>query len=103
MPNRRRTWPYSGPELNRDAPIAWYRAPGIDERSDRSLVGPLRYGTEPRVGPNGRVVIADYTTRSDVGTDRIARDYDPMGTCRTRFGEIPSDLISHQIRGRRSE
>lgn len=103
MPNRRRTWPYSrwDPELNRDPPIANYRAPGVWERSDRSVAGPLRMGTTPGVGPRGPAVEAPYSNRTDFGTDRISpRDFDPMGTCRNRFGDIPSDLIAEQVRGR---
>jgi hypothetical protein len=35
--------------------------------------------------------------------DRISpRDFDPMGTPRNRFGDIPSDATTEQLNGRRS-
>lgn len=103
MANARRTWPYSGPELNRDPPTAWFRAPGVWETNGRAVAGPLRHGTTPGVGPRGGAVEADYTEATDHGTDRISpRDFDPMGTPRRRFGDIPSDLIARQVRGPRA-
>jgi hypothetical protein len=34
--------------------------------------------------------------------DRISpRDFDPMGTPRNRFGDIPSDAITEQLNGRK--
>lgn len=99
MGNRRRTWP---PTLGADTmttcvtltPDGWLRG-------GRSVAGPLRMGTTPGVGPRGGAVEADYTHVTDFGTDRIApRDFDPMGTARNRFGDIPSDLIAEQVRGR---
>jgi hypothetical protein len=39
---------------------------------------------------------------SDFGMDRISpRDFDPAGTPRNRFGDIPSDAITEQLNGRR--
>ena len=70
--------------------------------SERPLVGPLRHGTTPGVGPTGRAVVADDTRRSDFGMDRIEpRDFDPMGTSRRRFGTIDSGLIARSVRGGR--
>ena len=70
-------------------------------KSGRDLAGPLRMGTTPEAGPKGPVVDADYTGRTDFGTDRIEpRDFDPMGTPRNRFGDIPSDLIARNVRRR---
>lgn len=71
-------------------------------RSDRELSGSHRTGTEARVGPRSDGPNeADYGRQSDFGMDRIApRDFDPMGTPRNRFGDIPSDLITGKL-GRR--
>ena len=70
----------------------------------RSLAGPLRTGTERRVGPRAQgPVETGYSRESDFGMDRVSpRDFDPMGTPRERFGEIPSALVTGQIRRRRS-
>lgn len=100
-----REWPRVREEngTERTSPVGHYLAPDAIERSDRSLAGPLRLGTSPGVGPRGRAVLADYEQRSDMGTDRITpRDFDPMGTARRRFGSLPSDLVSREIRGSRS-
>ena len=106
MPNTRQTWPYASndPWLNRDNKPAQFLGPDGYQKSNRSLAGPLRMGTEPRVGPRGGAVEADNSDASDFGMDRITpRHFDPMGTCRERYGEIPSDLIARQVRGSRSE
>lgn len=68
--------------------------------NERSLAGPLRTGTEPRVGPRARGPIeGGVSHESDFGMDRVSpRDFDPMGTTRTRRGEIPSDLVTGQVR-----
>ena len=69
-------------------------------RSGRSLAGPLRTGTEPRVGPraSGPVEGAN-SSESDFGMDRVSpRDFDPIGTSRRRSGDIPSDFITGQLR-----
>jgi hypothetical protein len=59
----------------------------------------LRHGTHVGTGPKGEAVVADNTRASDFGMDRVApRDFDPLGTVRTRFGEISSDLIARQKR-----
>jgi hypothetical protein len=69
-------------------------------KSGRSLAGPLRTGTEPRVGPRAQgPVEAARTAESDFGTDRVSpREFDPMGTSRRRSGDIPSDFITGQLR-----
>lgn len=52
-------------------------------KSGRPLAGPLRMGTEPRVGPRG----AGAGGSSDFGVDRISpRGFDPMGTDLDRTG-----------------
>jgi len=72
------------------------------QKYDRSLVGPLRYGTAEGVGPKGRAVVADGSERTDMGMDRVSpREFDPMGTSLNRYAGNSSDLVSRQIRGRR--
>lgn len=77
-------------------PVACFQAPGILERSDRSLAGPLRLGTEPRVGPRG----GPEPGSSDMGMDRITpRGFDPMGTSDTRApAQEASQLVSREVR-----
>lgn len=81
--------------LRRD-PTACFQAPDILERSDRSLAGPLRLGTEPRVGPKG----GPMPGGSDLGMDRVTpRGFDPMGTSLQREPrQEGSELISRQVR-----
>ena len=69
-------------------------------RSNRELAGPLRFGTEPRVGPRGNAVEA-YT--SDYEMDRVSpRGFDPMGTSDTRAPpQEGSTLLSRSVRNRR--
>lgn len=86
------------PPRTDDQPDGWFQHPDCVLKYDRSLAGPLRYGTEPRVGPTGGAIEADYTRDSDFGMDRIAKDFDPMGTPRNRFGTIGSDLVARQVR-----
>ena len=102
MANRRRTWPYSGEELNRDPPVGFFQAPDCVMSSARSLAGPLRTGTELRVGPRAAGARdGDRSERSDMGMDRVTpRDFDVMGTARQRFGDIPSSLVTSQLRRR---
>jgi hypothetical protein len=68
-------------------------------RSDRSVAGPLRLGTEPRVGPKGLV---QGSGPSDYEMDRVTpRGFDPMGTSDTRApAQENATLLSRQIRGR---
>jgi hypothetical protein len=99
MPNRRQTWPYNG---QAESPPAITVIPDTTTNSARSLAGPLRLGTEPRVGPRGNV--NDGTFReSDLGVDRITpRGFDPMGTSDTRAPpQEASELISRAGRRRR--
>ena len=93
-------WPRGQPDgSEKRGPIGWFQTPDGTLKSNRDLAGPLRMGTEPRTGPKGSAVEADYTRQSDFGTDRISpRDFDPLGTTRRRFGEIPSDLIAQKVR-----
>lgn len=87
-----------------DQPDAFFRAPGITERYARSLAGPLRFGTEPRVGPRGRSVANRRVEGvTDLGMDRVdPREFDPMGTSLQRYGPNPvSDLVAREIRGAR--
>ena len=85
----------------KDNPDAWVVTPDAYERCDRSLVGPLRYGTSEGVGPRGGAIIAEDSERTDFGMDRVSpRGYDPMGW--PVWGpQQSSDLISRQIRGRK--
>jgi hypothetical protein len=72
------------------------------QKYDRSLVGPLRFGTEPGVGPRGpAVALGRAEERSDMGVDRVSpREFDPMGTGMSRYRpQNESDLISRQKRG----
>ena len=82
-------------------PEAWFASPDGYLKSERLLAGPLRYGTTPNVGPKGGAVALDKSDATDFGMDRVApRDFDPLGTSRARFGDIPSELISREIRGK---
>jgi hypothetical protein len=96
MPNRRRTWPYDG---QADSPPAITVGASGVLNSSRSLVGPLRRGTAPGVGPRGR---ADGGGGSDLGTDRVSPiGFDPMGTSLEREPrQEPSRLISGEVRRR---
>ena len=99
-----REWPRGRTNgTERRGPTGFYNAPDGVLRSDRSLAGPLRTGTSADVGPRARgPVSGDVSNRSDFGMDRISpRDFDPMGTPRNRFGDIPSDAITEQVNGRR--
>jgi hypothetical protein len=68
-------------------------------RSDRPLAGPLRLGTEPRVGPRG---LSRDGTSSDFEMDRVSpRGFDPAGTSDTRApAQEASYLLSRSIRRR---
>ena len=93
---RQGPWP---PKVD-DQPVARFQTADGWLKSDRSLAGPLRTGTAPGVGPRG-VSAGGESRLSDMGTDRISpRDFDVLGTCRNRFGDISSDLITRQVRGR---
>jgi hypothetical protein len=71
-------WP-----TNRDPSAVFVTRDGY-LKSGNSLAGPLRTGTEPRVGPRGAVAGGNS---SDFGTDRISpRGFDPIGTDLDRTG-----------------
>ena len=84
----------------RRSPTGFYQSPDVVLKSTRSLAGPLRMGTEPRVGPKGAVSVA----ASDFEMDRITpRKFDPMGTPRTREPLFPeSGVVSKQVRNERN-
>lgn len=66
------------------------------EQFGRNLVGPLRLGTSPGVGPGA----ARRDGTSDFGMDEIAvRRFDPMGSNNVRApAREESKLISSEIR-----
>lgn len=67
-------------------------------RSGRSVAGPLRMGTEPRVGPKGLVAGG---TASDFEMDRMPRRFDVMGSHNERTPPRPtSTLLSRAVRSR---
>lgn len=76
-------------------PNAWVVKPDAWERTERSLAGPLRSGTSRLhgVGPKGLNVGGESRT-SDFGMDSVSpREFDPMGTSRTRAPACyPSEL-----------
>jgi hypothetical protein len=93
-----REWPRvrdTGTE--RRAPTAYFTGPNGIWKSERSLVGPLRMGTAPGVGPSGML----RNGNSDMGVDRISpRGFDPEGTALTRYGpQESSPLVSRELRG----
>ena len=94
-----REWPRGQQDgSERDGPIGRFQSRDGVLKSNRSLAGPLRYGTAPGVGPKGD---GGGNGDSDFGMDRIEpRDFDPLGTTRNRFGEIPSELVSRSTRRR---
>lgn len=97
MPNRRRSWPYEGAA---SSPQAITVSPDANLRSNRGLVGPLRLGTSPGVGPSGA---PDATgLDSDLGVDRVSPrgNVDYMGQGQKRWEE-PSELIARAARRRR--
>ena len=100
-----REWPRGRTNgTERRGPTGFFKHPDGYLRSDRSLAGPLRTGTSADVGPRASgPVSGDQSATSDFGMDRISpKDFDPMGTTRRRFGDIPSDAITEQLNGRRS-
>jgi hypothetical protein len=98
-----REWP-RGKETGgaRRDPVGVFATPDGYFRSDRNLAGPPRTGTSADVGPRARgPVSGDKSYATDFGMDRISpRDFDPIGTTRNRFGDIPSDALTEQV-GRR--
>lgn len=92
-------WPrprQTGSQGYRGDPNACFLIPDAKMRSDRSPAGPLRLGTEPRVGPKGAV----RNGASDFGMDRVSpRGFDPLGTSDSRAPpQEASELISREVR-----
>lgn len=81
--------------------VADFLSPDGFLRSERSLAGPLRMGTEPRVGPKGLVAGG---TASDFEMDRMPRRFDVMGSHNDRTPPRPtSTLLSRAVRSRKVE
>lgn len=99
MPNRRRSWPYSG---QAESPPAITVSPDGTWNSSRSFAGPMRLGTAPGVGPRGAPNA--NALESDLGVDRITpRTFDPLGTSDARSAIFPeSELIARSGRRRRN-
>jgi hypothetical protein len=81
-----------------ESPPACTLTPNGYLKSDRPLVGPLRMGTAPGVGPRNR--LDDGTINSDFGTDRVSpRGFDPAGTSSTRGpAQEKSTRTSREVR-----
>lgn len=85
-------------------PDAYVLVPDVFERTDRSLAGPLRFGTaRDGVGPRGPL---RQRESSDFGMDRVSpREFDPIGTSIARYAnpKRDADLIAANPapRGRR--
>ena len=96
---KQREWPRvrARDGTERRSPVGFYQSPDAIERSNRSLVGPLRLGTSPGVGPRG--ALRDGFN-SDFGVDRISpRGFDPMGTSLERAPrQEASELVSREVR-----
>ena len=96
-----REWP-RGQEngAGRNAPTGRFLIPDGILTSGDSLAGPLRTGTSADVGPRARGPVAPgYSRDSCFGMDRVSpRDFDPMGTTRNRFADIPSSLVPKKRR-----
>jgi len=84
----------------RNLPEACFLNPDGYQRSDRSVAGPLRLGTEPGVGPRGPSVANERVEgRSDMGMDRVdPRRFDPIGTDLNRTGPRPDSGLIAQIK-----
>lgn len=78
-------------------PLGCFMVPDGKLRSDRVLVGALRLGTSPGIGPSGPTLDG----RSDFRTDRLSpRGCDPLGTAIERYtGSQPAaKFISKEVR-----
>jgi hypothetical protein len=82
---------------DRTSPVGFFQTSDGILKSDRSLAGPLRLGTEPRVGPKGALRSG---TASDFGMDRVSpRGFDPIGTSDVRApAQEASTLVSRETR-----
>lgn len=92
-----REWPSTKDDgSDRTSPTGYFQTANVIQRSDRSVAGPLRLGTEPRVGPKGAI----RNGNSDFEMDRITpRGFDPMGSHNTREPPQPaSSLLSREVR-----
>lgn len=95
--DNQREWPRTREDgSERRSPTAFFATPDDYPRSGRSVAGPLRLGTEPRIGPRG----AGRNGSSDMGMDRVSpRGFDPEGTALTRYGpQESSPLVSRELR-----
>lgn len=97
MAEKQREWP----AVKRE-PVGYFQHPNGILKSTRSLAGPLRLGTEPRVGPGG---LTREGNASDFGMDRVSkRGFDPAGTSDSRDNaQEASSLLSRESRRRDSE
>ena len=100
-----REWPRTRETdgTERGGPTGFFQTADGVLKSGRSLAGPLRTGTEPRVGPRaGGRNAAGESRDSDFGMDRISpRGFDPIGTSDDRIGPQPaSKLVTEQVRKR---
>ena len=95
---RQTEWP-----IIKREPVGDFVTPDGYLRSTRPLAGPLRFGTEPRVGPRDRG--PGRGQPSDFEMDRISpRGFDPMGTSDERApAQEQSVLLSRSIRSRRGK
>jgi hypothetical protein len=102
---RQGEWPKLNPDTGSDARKdgRWdghghFLAMDMVMMEGRPVAGPLRYGTEPRVGPRGKAVEAADSMMSDHGMDRISpRGMDPQGWP-VWDRQPPSGLVSTHIR-----
>lgn len=88
------------PTVKRDPEACFLNSDGF-QRSERSVAGPLRLGTEPGVGPRGPSVANERVEgRSDMGMDRVSpRQFDPIGNS-MEFAprREPSELLAKDKR-----
>lgn len=82
---------------DRTSPTGFFQTPDATLKSDRSLAGPLRLGTEPRIGPRGALRGGAV---SDFGMDRVSpRGFDPIGSHNERAPpQEASTLVSRETR-----
>jgi hypothetical protein len=95
--DNQRAWPRTRRSgTARSDPRACFQAPGILEISDRSVAGPLRLGTEPRVGPRG--IRGGGIGGSDMGMDRM--ELPPVDRIGVKYPEVdrPVRPISRLVR-----
>ena len=98
-----REWPRQRPSdgTERTSPRAMFVTSDGYLRIDRSVSGPLRIGTEKRVGPRGAL----RDGGSDFGVDRVSpRRFDPIGTHDERApARESSELVSKETRRSRKD